>query len=319
MTAWSEPAELRQLFSLDILLLAQYDSKNARINRATYVENGKTNRIEGFATGEKSTVGEHVLNVRESILINDRDVEYFRYIDPEKKMNLKKDRKYPQSLIYSPLFLGDIPKGYISIQSFSRGTYTAEDVYKLETIAAYLSIALENSDLYHAIEHSVSHDFLTGLSSRREIFVKGRKRYFECVTAGIPFSLVMIDIDYLKKINDAYGHRTGDRLLTEASDIIRLHSRAGDISARYGGEEFILILPETDIEGARKVAERIREQFENHAFCSECGQEISFTGSFGVYQYDTFKNEEFEHGLTAVDEALYQAKKSGRNRISYMK
>ena len=312
-------SEARQLFSLDILLLAQYDSKNARINRATYVENGKTNRIEGFATGEKSTVGEHVLNVRESILINDRDSEYSRYIDQAKQSSLKEGRPYPQSMIYCPLFIGEVSTGYISIQSFSRGAYTAEDVYKLETIAAYLSIALENSDLYHAIEHSVSHDFLTGLSSRREIFVKGKKRYFECVTSGSPFSLVMIDIDYLKKINDAYGHRTGDRLLTEASDIIRLHSRAGDISARYGGEEFILILPETDIEGASKVAERIREQFENHAFCSECGQEISFTGSFGVYQYDTFKNEEFEHGLTAVDEALYQAKKSGRNRISYMK
>lgn len=312
-------SEARQLFSLDILLLAQYDASAERISRVTYVENGQTNRIQGFATGGRATVGEQVLETRESILINDRESEYFRYIDPEKQGVLKEGRPYPQSMIYCPLFIGEVSTGYISIQNFSTGAYTDEDVYKLETIAAYLSIALENSGLYHAIEYSVSHDFLTGLSSRREIFVKGKKRYFECATVGSPFSLVMIDIDYLKKINDAYGHRTGDRLLIEASDIIRMHSRAGDISARYGGEEFMLLLPETDIEGARKVAERIREQFENHVFCLECGQEISFTGSFGVYQYDINRGEEFEHGLMAVDEALYQAKRSGRNRISHLK
>lgn len=311
--------EAKKLFNLDILLLALYDAGTSRVNHVVYVENGDTNRIEGFATGEKSTVGEHVLENRESILINDRDVEYFRYIDPEKKMNLKKDRKYPQSLIYSPLFLGDIPTGYISIQSYSKGAYTKEDVYKLETIAAYLSIALDNSALYHSIEHSVSHDFLTGLSSRKEIFVKGRKKYHECLMAGSDFSVVMIDIDYLKRINDTYGHRTGDQLLIEASEIIKSFSRSGDISARYGGEEFIILLPETDLEGAEKVAERIRAQFENHVMLTESGQEIAFTASLGVYQYNTHERQEFEQGLKIVDEALYLAKRSGRNRISYMK
>ncbi len=311
-------AEAGKIFNLDILLLAEYDQETSRINRAVYMEDGHKKYVHGFATGEGTTIGEYALTRKKSILINDRDLEYNKYTNPE-KTNLIAGRPYPQSLLYSPLFVGESLTGYISIQSYRKNEYKKEDIYKLETLAAYLSVALENSALYHKIEYSSSHDFLTGLSSRKELFVKGRKKYYECMRTGGNFSIIMTDIDHLKKINDIYGHKAGDQLLIEVSDIIKINSRTGDISARYGGEEFILLLPDTDLEGAIKVAERIREQFEKGLVLTDCGQKISFTASFGVYQYDASEIQEFEYGLRVADEALYEAKRSGRNRTSQVR
>ena len=311
-------AEAGKLFNLDILLLAEYDDETSRIKRAVYVEKGHTKYVQGFVTGDGATIGEYTLKNKKSILINDRDLEYYKYTNPE-KANLIAGRPYPQSLVYSPLFVGERLTGYISIQSYNKNAYKKEDIYKLETLAAYLSIALENSALYHKIEYSSSHDFLTGLSSRKEIFEKGRKKYYECIRTGGNFSIIMTDIDYLKKINDTYGHRTGDQLLIEVAHIIKLNSRTGDISARYGGEEFLILLPYTDLEVALKVAENIRKQFENHIIQTTSGHNISFTASFGVYQYDPREIQEFEYGLRAADQALYQAKRSGRNQTSHIK
>lgn len=311
-------AEAGKLFNLDILLLAEYDDETSRIKRAVYVEKGHTKYVQGFVTGDGATIGEHTLKNKKSILINDRDREYHRYADPE-KISIKTEESYPQSMVYSPLFIGEKLTGYISIQSYNKNAYKKEDTYKLETLAAYLSIALENSALYHKIEYSSSHDFLTGLSSRKEIFEKGRKKYYECIRTGSDFSIIMTDIDYLKKINDTYGHRTGDQLLIEVAHIIKLNSRTIDISARYGGEEFLILLPYTDLEGALQVAERIRKQFENHIIQTTSGHKISFTASFGVYQYDPKEIQEFEYGLRAADQALYQAKRSGRNQTSHVK
>jgi len=129
-----------------------------------------------------------------------------------------------------------------------------------------------------------------------------------------PFSVLMLDIDYFKKINDTYGHLAGDFVLKEFVKIIRDKIRSSDILGRFGGEEFVVILPNTKVSGALKLAQRIKDEVENHLF--EYGKDkIKFTTSIGITSVSL--NDSVESLLERVDEALYDAKKKGRNRIEY--
>jgi len=129
-----------------------------------------------------------------------------------------------------------------------------------------------------------------------------------------PFSIMMFDIDFFKKINDTYGHLVGDFVLKEFVNIIKSNIRSSDILGRFGGEEFILILTNTKISGALKLAQRIKNEVQNHVF--EYSQTtIKFTTSIGITSVSL--HDSVETLLSRVDEALYDAKKKGRNRIEY--
>ena len=128
------------------------------------------------------------------------------------------------------------------------------------------------------------------------------------------FSILMLDIDFFKKINDTYGHLAGDEALKQMSDIIKNKIRSSDIFGRYGGEEFVIVLPNTKITGALRLAERIREEVEKHSF-EYGGKKIKFTVSIGVTSAGL--NDTFDTLMARVDEALYEAKHKGRNRIEY--
>lgn len=123
------------------------------------------------------------------------------------------------------------------------------------------------------------------------------------------FSLIMFDIDYFKKVNDTYGHQVGDYVLKEIAKIVTENVRHLDVFARYGGEEFILLLPETRLDGAVDVAEKLRMVIGGQDFDMVGNQ----TCSFGVVEY--IKNEGSESVIKRVDDMLYKAKNSGRNRV----
>jgi diguanylate cyclase (GGDEF)-like protein len=124
----------------------------------------------------------------------------------------------------------------------------------------------------------------------------------------------MIDIDHFKKINDNYGHRAGDIVLTEFAHLLKKHTRKSDVLARYGGEEFIVLLPQTSPEAAVSKAETIRNFIEKHRFRGIKGKN-GLTVSIGISSFPvrTIKNK--EDIITAVDNALYKAKAEGRNRV----
>ena len=132
-------------------------------------------------------------------------------------------------------------------------------------------------------------------------------------SANRNLSLVMIDIDHFKKVNDTYGHQAGDYIIEEVSAIIHSKFRSADIAFRYGGEEFIAILPSTDTFGARAAAEKIRQTIEEKNFVFE-GTQIPLTSSFGVAQLITGE-EPAKDCIARADAALYHAKESGRNRV----
>lgn len=124
-----------------------------------------------------------------------------------------------------------------------------------------------------------------------------------------PLSLVMIDIDHFKQINDQYGHDIGDAVLSRLSNMVQQHTRTQDLFARWGGEEFVLVCRNTDIESAHAIAEKLRELIATQTLPND----IHITASFGVATLKT--NENLEQLFKTADTALYQAKSSGRNRV----
>jgi diguanylate cyclase (GGDEF)-like protein len=128
-----------------------------------------------------------------------------------------------------------------------------------------------------------------------------------------PVSLIMSDIDNFKDFNDTYGHQEGDIVLIETAKMFRLNMRDVDVVARYGGEEFAVILPETDIQQAREIAERIRQRVETHEYPSKQGK-LKVTVSLGVATFPRCANKK-ETLIEMADKALYVAKRSGKNRV----
>ena len=129
-------------------------------------------------------------------------------------------------------------------------------------------------------------------------------------------SLIMLDVDNFKTVNDTHGHKVGDLVLMHLASILKNISRKSDIVSRFGGEEFIVLLPYTDLEGASFMAEKIRASIETSSVQIHTTQELQFTASFGVSQIK-FKDENpLEAAIKRADDALYDAKNNGKNRIS---
>ena len=130
---------------------------------------------------------------------------------------------------------------------------------------------------------------------------------------GIGYSMIFLDIDDFKKINDTFGHTIGDKVLKEVGEILRHYLRRNTFAYRYGGEEFVVVLPGGDINAAKVVAERLREVIEHRAIKIDDHRMINFTASFGAAQKE--EGEAAINVLKRADEALYEAKRSGKNRV----
>lgn len=180
---------------------------------------------------------------------------------------------------------------------------------------SYNQIQSLRSSLTQAQE-IVLKDPLTGAGNRRQFDMSMEKAINDCVQKATPLSLVMCDIDHFKRVNDAFGHQVGDELIKMFARVIEGSIRETDTVIRYGGEEFAIILPMTDQDAARSIAERIRRQFESKRLTiRETNQKIGqLTASFGVAQYRS--GDEVETLVQRADAKLYEAKSSGRNRVA---
>lgn len=159
-------------------------------------------------------------------------------------------------------------------------------------------------------------DPLTRLCNRRHLYEKLDVEINRCIRGGNPISLVMADIDHFKKVNDQFGHQAGDEALVRVSDLLLEELRTYDLAARYGGEEFCLVLPETNLNAAIEVAERIRHKAETIKFRAPMDHEV-LTMSFGVATYDGQEGT-IDELIRLADNALYIAKNSGRNQVQSM-
>ena len=160
-------------------------------------------------------------------------------------------------------------------------------------------------------------DPLTGLANRRRFMMVLEHAFGHSLRAAIPLSLVMLDIDHFKKINDTYGHQGGDEVLVAVAGLLRPEPGDDILAARYGGEEFALILPDTALETAGRGAERLRRQIENLTFSGHLSS-LHLTASFGVAALPHPAITTMDQLIREADKALYRAKHGGRNRVEIL-
>ncbi len=178
-------------------------------------------------------------------------------------------------------------------------------------IAGFAAIALHNAYLFEM----TTTDMMTRLKTRH-YFENALNEYIEhWYSPEKKLSLILLDIDHFKRINDTYGHVYGDKVIVRIAHIIREKIRRNDIAARYGGEEFVVVLPDADLNEAYQIAERIRKNVEKSPVITE-GHAASVTLSLGVTEYSPKKHKHVTVFVDKADIALYKSKENGRNRTS---
>ena len=202
--------------------------------------------------------------------------------------------------------------GVMVIGSYRHREFLDWEVRMLSTIANQIGMAIENAQLYERALELAFTDGLTSLYNRRYLMEQIEREFSRAERNKEPLSLIMVDLDGLKEINDRFGHNEGDQFLREVGRIIKVNTRASDVAARWGGDEFMLLTPETDSSRSAKIAERIRTQVERYRLDVN-GREVGITVSAGVVSYPAHASGISEL-IKNADEAMYNAKKCGKNQ-----
>ncbi|MEW6456648.1 MAG: sensor domain-containing diguanylate cyclase [Acidobacteriota bacterium] len=237
-----------------------------------------------------------------------------------------------QSEIALPILFRDEILGVLTIESKRKNAFDEDDIRVLSILTSQIAVAIHNSKIYSEMEKMAVTDPLTGLYNYRYFYKKLSSEIARSKRYNHPLSLILIDLDDFKLINDIYGHLKGDTVLKSAAGLIiknirgwdeavTMRSNEIDIAARYGGEEFMIILPETGIDEALVAGERLRKIIEENLtqkvnLRKKNGSFMRITGSFGVTSY---KEEDMENFLKRTDRAMYKAKKLGKNRVYALK
>jgi two-component system cell cycle response regulator len=217
-----------------------------------------------------------------------------------------------ESLLVVPLIVKDEVTGTFTVAATRAGAFPSDKRDMLGVIANQVAVSMQNARMYEALEEQATTDGLTGLVNHRTFQERFQAMLGRAERHELAVSLLLTDIDHFKKINDSYGHPTGDEVLRRVAAILKASARKIDIVARYGGEEFALVLEGTDRAGAFQLAERIRQEVEAQSFPSSKGS-FSATLSIGVASYPDDSRDKPEI-IARADQALYSAKHGGRNR-----
>lgn len=215
-----------------------------------------------------------------------------------------------------PLRTGDLIVGVLVVASATYRELVPAEMERLQVIANQSSLALQNALLHEELERLSVTDRLTELYNHGYFQQRLDEELGRASRFAHTLSLIMLDIDDFKVFNDTFGHPRGDKVLQMVSDAIRENLREMDVAARYGGEEFVVVLPETDLEGAHAVAERIRRSVEQLSFVGGDGiSPVRKTVSVGVASYPRNATSQTKLIETA-DRAMYVSKRGGKNRVT---
>jgi len=169
--------------------------------------------------------------------------------------------------------------------------------------------------LQNSLQWQAWHDPLTRLNNRGALFERAKQLAETCQQQSLPFSVIQIDLDHFKNINDLFGHQAGDKVLSHAAGLIATGLRTSDVAGRVGGEEFCVVLPGIALPEASAVAERIRSRIDSKEILVKKNTTIRISASFGVSCAHEKGNYNFEQLQSIADTRLYQAKQYGRNRV----
>lgn len=215
-----------------------------------------------------------------------------------------------RSVMAVPLIVEDRVIGVLGVQSGRPRAYDDHRLSVLTTIAQQAAVAIENARHYQM----ATVDSLTGFFLRDHFFQRLAEEDRRARRYGGRYSLLMVDLDGFKGINDANGHLAGDRYLSQVAATIREQLRGADLACRYGGDEFCLLLPETDLDGARVIAERIRSAVSDRIVGID-GLALRTTVSIGVAAFPENDAADLQALIGNADQALYRAKRGGRDRV----
>jgi diguanylate cyclase (GGDEF)-like protein len=226
------------------------------------------------------------------------------------------------AIMVMPIVLYNQNVGSFLLRSVRKdGPFSKREVEFCQIVAESAANAIERADLFDTIqkanrrlEYLATTDSLTGLYNRRYFRSRLEEEYSRSKRYGSPLSCMLIDIDNFKSVNDTFGHLVGDEVLCEIANRTLKAIRTNDVVARYGGEEFVVILPQTDSLGASKYAQRLIEKISEEPFTG-LPEDRPVTVSIGVAGYDKEKHATPDDFIQMVDDALYKAKKQGKNQM----
>jgi diguanylate cyclase (GGDEF)-like protein len=221
----------------------------------------------------------------------------------------------PAPLLAAPLVAEERVLGLLTLVGDPERPFGRDDAERVGSLVGQGAVAIENARLHRLIQKQAKTDPLTQLLNRREFEEQLAREVERAQRFGTPVGLVVLDLDDFKLINDRFGHLAGDGVLKAAASAIRQCTREIDQPARWGGEEFAVILPHTGLDGAARLAERLRQAIGERQIPTPDGRSVRVTASFGVAALPGSGTTQVE--LTAAaDDAVYRSKRAGKNRVS---
>src|SRR5580698_5483022 len=216
-----------------------------------------------------------------------------------------------RSVLCIPIAYGETLLGVLNVESRQEDAFSPEDVLIMNTLADLLATALHNSFVFQKLQQTAITDGLTGIKTRRFFWEALSSEWKRASRSGRPFSVVLIDLDKFKDVNDTLGHLEGDLVLARVGRLLEQKCRQSNVVARYGGDEFIILMPETGIDQAQVLAERLRLLLATDPML----EEHKITGSFGVASFPVH-GFAIEDLIRVADAGMYVAKHAGGNQVS---
>jgi len=296
----------REICDFDLAAITLFDKSSKRHTVVSAVGEAPKG-LAGLSFGDNAGIASMVVKNKHFLPaggeIRDKDALVFT-----KKVRLEG----MESLLVLPLISRDEAVGSFAVAARRPRAFGKDKREMLTVIASHVGVKLSNAQLFGRMEEMATTDGLTGLVNHRTFQERFAEMLARAERGGAKHTLLLTDIDHFKKVNDTYGHPTGDVVLRGVAAVVRDCVRKIDLAARYGGEEFAIVLEGTDLAGARQLAERIRTEVQKQVFPSDKGS-FGCTLSLGIAVYP----DDGKDGKTLIDHAdqsLYSAKHGGRNR-----
>jgi diguanylate cyclase (GGDEF)-like protein len=252
----------------------------------------------------------HVAKFGEKLVVPDvrADQRFARRIDEITQLET-------QSIICMPLRSKLRVLGVIQLVNVDLAHFTHEEEFFLQALCDYASIAIENARSVEKIQELTITDDCTGLYNARHLYKTLEQEVYRSARFGYEFSVLFIDLDHFKQVNDTHGHLIGSKLLAEIGYLIKAQLRLIDFAYRYGGDEFVVLLPQTSKDSALVVARRLRDSLRASCFCKEEGLNLNVRASMGLatYPHDAKSPHDI---IRQADEMMYMVKNTSRDSIA---
>ena len=295
--------EIRRDFGNDYVGIgvASLDPKDKDMDMEWKAEAGVASRLLGKRFPWEEGIWGRVARDGESVLLQNAELEIFR----EGLLDNSRSR------LCLPIRHDGVTLGVLDLESLKPNAFRQEEVEVFRTVADYLAVALQNAAVFHRMMEQAIMDSLTGLKTRGYFSEALRAELKRASRTGHPFSVLLLDLDKFKVVNDTQGHLKGDHVLAELGKLLDSHSRQSNVVARYGGDEFVILMAEANTKQAEAFAERLRSWIaSNPAF-----QKMQITASFGIATFPSHGSTS-EDLIRAADSGLYDSKKRGGNCVS---